>query len=170
MRPHLNEQYAFKLPDGNDPILLPFDDNEFDVVFSIGVLEHVRETGGDDILNLKETNRVLKPSGSFICCHLPNKYSLVEFAARHLNARFFHRFLYTNAGIKKICPAAGFIPLYIRRYGFLPRNSWGKLPKKIRNNKTLATIYNWIDYTLSFVLSGFCQNYFVVAKKDTNIS
>ncbi|MBQ4132690.1 MAG: methyltransferase domain-containing protein [Desulfovibrionaceae bacterium] len=47
-------------------------------MFSIGVFEHVHETGGDQLASLKEISRVLKPEGFFLCFHLPNKYSWVE--------------------------------------------------------------------------------------------
>lgn len=121
--------------------------------------------GGDEILNLKEISRILKPSGLFICFHLPNKYSLIELAARHFNARFVHQFRYTNHEIKRILSATDFATVFIRPYGFLP-NSWGKFPRIIRNNAAISSIYNWVDVLLSFVFRRFCQNFFVVAKNE----
>ena len=44
--------------------VLPFPDNFFDVVFTTSVLEHFKDE--DDILCVKEVNRVLKVGGSFI--------------------------------------------------------------------------------------------------------
>ena len=46
----LNNQPLFTFIKGfkNNPIILPFDDESFDFVFSVGVLEHVYETGGNE--------------------------------------------------------------------------------------------------------------------------
>ena len=41
--------FSLKLADENESISLPFDDESFDHVFSIGVLEHVHEMGGDQL-------------------------------------------------------------------------------------------------------------------------
>ncbi len=41
-----------------EPRLLPFGDEQFDAVFSIGVLEHVRETGGSEPESLREIHRI----------------------------------------------------------------------------------------------------------------
>ena len=54
---------------GDDPKRLPYENEYFDIVFSVGVLEHVRETGGNEINSLIEIKRVLKPGGIFICYH-----------------------------------------------------------------------------------------------------
>src|SRR5690606_12891640 len=56
-----------------NPSKLPFEASSFDLVFSIGVLEHVHETGGDQLLSLNEIHRILKPGGTFFCYHLPNR-------------------------------------------------------------------------------------------------
>src|SRR5882762_10140856 len=42
------ERFEFVQGSESDPRRLPFHDGEFDAVVSMGVLEHVRETGGDE--------------------------------------------------------------------------------------------------------------------------
>ena len=56
---------SFSYRTGTDPVKLPYPDNSFDAITSIGVLEHVRESGGNEIQSLKEINRVLKKGVSF---------------------------------------------------------------------------------------------------------
>ena len=46
---------------------LPYNDCEFDVFLSFGVLEHTK----NNLLSLYEINRVLKPNGLFFCFFLP---------------------------------------------------------------------------------------------------
>ena len=65
--------------DFSEPVHLPFQKSEFEVVFSIGVLEHVRETGGSEDASLREIHRILKANGIFFICHLPNKNSWIEY-------------------------------------------------------------------------------------------
>lgn len=56
-----------------DPYRLPFEDNEFDVVLSDQVFEHVMDYPG----TLAEVARVMKPGAS--CLHVfPSRYRLVE--------------------------------------------------------------------------------------------
>lgn len=69
----------------SDPRLLPFPDNAFDAVLSMGVLEHVE----DPDASLDEIRRVLVPGGSLYCYKLPNRTSYLEFIARH-SGMFFH--------------------------------------------------------------------------------
>src|SRR5882724_9413482 len=73
---------------GKDPVALPFPAQSFDAVFSIGVLEHVHEAGGNPEASMKEIDRVLKTGGLFFCFHLPNRYTWIEFTVRTVN-RFF---------------------------------------------------------------------------------
>lgn len=61
-----------------DPVRLPFDDDSFDAVLSMGVLEHV----GDPPGSLAEVRRVLRPGGSFYVYKLPNRFSYLEWIAR----------------------------------------------------------------------------------------
>jgi ubiquinone/menaquinone biosynthesis C-methylase UbiE len=51
---------------------MPFDDNQFDVVFNAGVLEHFAHEGRRDAL--REMARITKPGGSIIAA-VPNHFS-----------------------------------------------------------------------------------------------
>lgn len=53
---------------------MPFEDSSFDVVLSMGVLEHVPQ----DINSLIEINRILKPSGLLFCFFLPYQWQYQE--------------------------------------------------------------------------------------------
>ncbi|MFW6357601.1 MAG: class I SAM-dependent methyltransferase [Chroococcales cyanobacterium] len=61
-----NLDYSFTKGNIEQPKRLPYQDAEFDAVVSVGVLEHVRETGGNEISSLQEITRILKPGGLFI--------------------------------------------------------------------------------------------------------
>lgn len=56
--------------------MLPYDDNQFDLVVSNHVIEHVGDYSEQDN-HLKEINRVLKPGGIFYFS-VPNKWTLIE--------------------------------------------------------------------------------------------
>ncbi|GAX61867.1 SAM-dependent methyltransferase [Candidatus Scalindua japonica] len=160
-----DEQYRFVQGSTGDPTNLPFKDCSFDAVASIGVLEHVREIGGDEEKSLNEILRVLKPGGVFICYHLPNRYSLVEMVSRFLPKKHHHRYRYTSSKISKLLNNAQLNLIYIKRYGFLPRNFWGRVPTFLSNSKIMALSWNTMDIFLSFLFSILCQNYVFVVRK-----
>lgn len=165
--PFVSEQYHYRQGNWSEPTILPFPDQRFDGVVSIGVLEHVRETGGEEIASLKEIYRILKPNGVFICFHLPNRYSWIEYAARVVK-KWSHEYRYTTKEITAMSAMAGFDLLEMRRYAILPRNIWSSLPQVLGNSLTLAQLYNGIDELSSLLLSPLCQNYFFVARKPSN--
>jgi ubiquinone/menaquinone biosynthesis C-methylase UbiE len=148
--------------DLSEPVKLNLQSNYYDVVFSIGVLEHVREFGGNEIGSLDEISRILKPNGLFICYHLPNKYSWIEFLARHIN-KYHHIYRYSSRQIEEIF-SHRFNLLRVKRYGFLPRNFSRFLPSAITNSLWVIKIYNLINSILSTLLNPICQNYLIVAK------
>jgi ubiquinone/menaquinone biosynthesis C-methylase UbiE len=148
---------------GSDAVRLPFEDHSFDAVSSIGVLEHVRETGGDETASLREIRRVLRPGGVFICVHFPNKYSWIEFLARRLD-RSSHRFKYAQEDILRLTGGAGLKVIEMARYGALPRNVWsGDSLKKIGSWPALVGTYGLADGILSTTFRCVCQNYWFVA-------
>lgn len=148
-----------------DPIHLPFKDCSFAAVASVGVLEHVKETGGSDVASLGEIARILKPDGVFVCSHLPNRYSLIEAIARCFPHKHHHQSRYTISEIKALVKQAKLQLVESRRYGFLPRNFWRYAPICLRNSKTLAFSWNILDTFLAYSFTPLCQNYIFVAHK-----
>ncbi len=151
----------------NEPTRLPFGNEDFDAIFSIGVLEHVAETGGDDEASLKEIRRTLKPGGLFICFHLPNEYSLIEALSRHAwsPSGHFHKHRYTAKKIKSLCAAANMHLLGCRRYGILPRNICVSFPSFVKDNAALTACFDAMDGILERIASPVAQNYCFWARK-----
>lgn len=150
------------IADKNAVAQIPFDSNFFDAVCSIGVLEHVRETGGDEVKSLREIHRVLKQGGVFICTHLPNKYSWIEALTKRMKNKHHHDYKYTKKDVEKMAQSAGFEIIEYKRYGFLPRLMFGKF----KTAAPVADAFNMLDDVLSAVFSLFVQNqYFVAVKK-----
>jgi SAM-dependent methyltransferase len=147
---------------------LPFADGEFDAAFSVGVLEHVRETGGSERASLAELRRVLAADGVFICYHLPNRHSYIEAISRGLSSYKdrgdFHLYRFTDRDIRDLCRDAGLTLLECGRYGFLPRNSLNRLPGSWRNVPAVATVLNHGDTVLERIFSPIVQNYYFVAR------
>lgn len=151
----------------SDPVRIPFEDQSLDAVLSIGVLEHVRETGGNETASLREVRRILKPDGIFICAHLPNRLSWIEMLARGLS-RSSHRFTYTQAEIIHLTRSAGLRLVDIGRYGALPRNIWStESLRKIGSWAPAVGAYAFTDSVLSFICPPLCQNYWFVAGPAT---
>ena len=153
------QAFSFHLGDRQEPTRLPFDDNSFSTVLSIGVLEHVREFGGTEAASLKEIQRILKPDGTFICAHLPNNNSLIEAVARALKTNYFHQYRYSKSEVLRLLREAGFTrPSRIKRYGMIPRNFFSGKFAGIGNNKACARALEALDAGLSKLFNPFCQN------------
>ncbi|HEY9860467.1 MAG TPA: class I SAM-dependent methyltransferase [Candidatus Obscuribacterales bacterium] len=169
LRQKLNQfAYEFKQGTPTDAIAIPYKDQQFDAVVSVGVLEHVRETGGDELASLKEIFRLLKPGGYFICYHLPNQFSWIDPIAALVPNKHHHLYRYTRKSIYALCQTAGYELLDVQRYGILPRNFWGNLPKSIGTSAAIAQGWHLADTTLSYIFSPFCQNYWFVAQKPSD--
>lgn len=151
-----------------DPTRLPYRDRQFDGVVSVGVLEHVREYGGDERLSLQEIHRILKPGGHFICYHFPNQGSWIEWLAARLPGKYHHPYRYTASDIRALCQEAGLHLRATRRYGFLPRNQWARLPRPLKNAAAIAQLWHQVDGGLSRCFAGLCQNHWFVAQKPTD--
>lgn len=157
--------YTFTLGDARDPVTLPYANGSFDGVVSVGVLEHVRETGGSEARSLAEIARVLRPGGVFVCYHLPNRWSWIDWAARRVPGVHRHEYRYTRRDIERLASGAGLDVVETRRYGILPRNSGARLPRGLRTSRLLARAWDATDRALAVPLSLFCQNYCFVARK-----
>jgi SAM-dependent methyltransferase len=160
------ESYEFTLGSVDDPVGLPYPDGSFDAVVSMGVLEHVRETGGNELASLQEIVRILRPGGHFLCFHFPNRLSAIEQLNVRMGRYHHHIYKYDSSDIRQLCRDGGLNLLEIKRYGVLPRNAWNKLPPKLRNSRFLAACYNLADDLLAIPFSLICQNYMFVARKE----
>jgi SAM-dependent methyltransferase len=159
------DAFAYTSDGLGDPSRLPYESASFDAVASVGVLEHVRETGGNELASLNEICRVLRPGGVFLCFHLPNQHSWIE-AVLRLVGRWSHRYRYTASSIQSLATKAGLELVAMQRYAILPRNIWWwGLPRGIGASPGMARAYDRMDGVLSRVLSPVCQNYLFVARK-----
>lgn len=175
LSPEQRGRITFVRAGTDDPRSLPFADASFDCVFSVGVLEHVRETGGSEAASLREIHRVLQPGGRFVCYHLPNQYSYIEALNRLLYGRpgsaarrpwkYCHPYRYTGRDIHALCGAAGLCVLELHRYGAIPRNVLGRLPPRLRASRPLASAVNALDTLLEHALRPVVQNYAFVAQR-----
>lgn len=153
-----------------DPRILPFAPGTFDAVISNGVLEHVRETGGNELDSLRELKRVLKPNGKLLCFHLPRKYSWIENLARALNVRqYYHTHLYTKQDVKRLLKEADLGLLELATNHVLPRNNLARLPKAVKNNRMFSTFYNFVDDSVAMVVPFISQNIYFIAKKNQGV-
>ena len=149
---------------GADPERLPFADASFDAVLSVGVLEHVRETGGTEEASLREIRRVLRPEGVFLCFHLPNRFSYIEAAAQWIPGMHHHGFRFTPKRIRAMCAPAGLEIVALGRYGALPRNPWQSVPPAIGNRRLAANLWDGLDALGAFVVRPVLQNFWFVAR------
>lgn len=151
--------------DPASPVRLPFADASFDGVVSCGVLEHVREFNGSEAGSLAEIARVLRPGGVFICYHLPNARSWIEFLSRLTPGKESHRYRFTATGIRTLARDAGMSIERMGRYQVLPRNSWRRLPRTLRDSRALARCVDAADALLALVARPVAQNWYFVSRK-----
>lgn len=148
-----------------DPVRLPFPDERYQYVFSVGVLEHVRDTGGNEAASLAEIRRVLKPGGYFLCFHFPNRFGWTEPVGSALGVNwYFHQQKYTRRQIKDMVAGAGFELVEWGRYNFLPRNKL-ILPAGWRDSRVGVAALDFVDEMLSTSLRIFTTNHFFVGRK-----
>ncbi len=164
-----NTHYRFVQGGVAEPVNLPFANCSFEAVASIGVLEHVCETGGNDAASLNEISRILKPGGVFVCYHLPNRYSLIEGMARCFPNKYRHRSYYTASAIISLVKQARLQLVEMKRYGFLPRNIWRYSPRCMKRMKVLARVWDILDMFLAYPFMLLCQNYVFVVRKPVNL-
>lgn len=159
--------YKFVVGKQSEPKTLPFNSQSYDYIFSIGVLEHVHETGGNELESMLEISRLLKPGGLFLCYHFPNQHQWVEALVRKLNLNeYTHAKKYTDTEIRELVSQSGMTLESIGLYNFLPRNPFVRLPTSIRDSRILAKIIDSLDRILSFLLPQFCTNYYFIARRS----
>lgn len=130
--------------------LLPFEDNEFDVVLSFGVLEHVSK----ELESLKELNRILKYNGLFFCFNLPYWLSYTQ-RISHLLGNYYHDRLYSKHTVKTLLKQTNFDLLDIWLRGLFPKNSVNskhyKLYEKTDQLITNNTFLKFFCTSLEFI-------------------
>ena len=159
------DSFQYRVSEDRDPVSLPYEDASFDVVTSIGVLEHVRQEGGDELKSLEEIRRILKPGGIFFCVHFPNRYSWIEAISRRIPSKHHHPFTFTHKDIRNLNRAAGLHLLELGSYAMLPRNELARLPVSVKNSAWFVKSYNAMDRVLQSVFPVLTQNHYFISKK-----
>jgi SAM-dependent methyltransferase len=171
-----------------DGISLPFEDNYFDVVITLGVIEHIGAVGATAELNgnykamrtkfLSEAFRILNSQGTLIVA-CPNRTFPIDF--QHNISKLgilkkmgvkaglsihspFNRFLLSYSDIRKyverVKPTARIKPLPIHSYlGLTFRNSPFLSPLALMANAYLALL----DHLPAFIRSSFMNPYMICA-------
>ena len=165
-----NKLFNFIAADTNEPVKLPFENETFDIVCSMGVLEHVHESGGDQIASLKEIHRILKPQGVFLCFHFPYSGSIVEIMHNAImpykkHKAYVHTRRFSREDVVRLTDESRFALREWGRYNILPRNCTQRLPEALANNPHFVAAFNATDNFLSRLLPFFCtQSYFIAQK------
>jgi SAM-dependent methyltransferase len=116
------------------PWLLDYPDAYFDVVLASGALEHVP----NDHESLTELWRVLKPDGSLLITHLPNRTSWTEYVSRRLFPDQAHRRRYSLADTRRALLHRGFDVALIGYHQLAPSS----LPMTWRSTWMRSTVQN----------------------------
>ncbi len=98
--------------------VLPYDSASFDILLSVGVLEHVSH----ERESLVEIVRVLRPRGLFFCFFLPTRLSWTQQVCRWLGDHYHDR-LYTEDRVRKVVSEAGLELLDLWYRQLLPKNT-----------------------------------------------
>ena len=139
------------------------DDKCFSTIISCGVLEHVRETGGDESDSLKDLAEHLEFDGHIIIYHLPLRYSYIEWISRNFRNCYSHPFRYNYSDINNIVKKITNLEVIdYGRYQILPRRIFGKIPLP----PYVAIALDHLDSVICKTpLSYFAQCQYVVIKK-----
>jgi len=142
-----------------DALNLPFEE-EFDIVVSFGVMEHVK----NDEKFLREVHRVLVSGGHNFIFNLPNKYALPEFLGK-IFVGASHERRYTKQEIIKLLAKARFRHFRIEKEFIVPAHV-------DRVSKILGNVFDKhyllidrVDSNLSKVLAFFSESFRVYCRK-----
>lgn len=146
----------------DDALSLKFKKDEFDVVVSFGVIEHVT----DDKKFIAENLRILKRRGFGVILNIPNKYSINEFLARKLS-QYHHERKYNMPEIKSLLISAGIRNFTIKRRFLIPAQV-NRVSSFL--GKTFNIFYSELDFIDRLLckspLNMLAQVYDVFYRKD----
>ena len=145
-----------------DKIKLPYDDNSFEAVLSMGVLEHVE----DEEKPIKEVYRILKPGGLFFVYHLPNKYSWIEYLAKLIN-QSDHPVKYTLKSLPKIFESNKFEVIREPRFEYILPQNYRVFSPSIRKifNKIAPVVFELDAIILLTPLKIFSTSIGIILRK-----
>jgi SAM-dependent methyltransferase len=131
---------------------LPYPDATFDVVLSVGVLEHV----ANDLASLAEIGRVLRPKGMFFCFNLPTSLSWTQ-KLSHMRGNLYHDRLYDERHIREMLSLVEFDLLDLWYRQMLPKNSvhypmfrlWERIDQLITFYSPLRVFATSIEFVAS---------------------
>jgi predicted SAM-dependent methyltransferase len=147
----------------SDNLNLPYENNEYDIVISSGVLEHVNEYGGDFDNSLKEIIRVLKPGGSIVIWRLPFAFSIWEYF-RYALKHWYHPERYTPLQIHHLAKKYNLSVMDIGLDGVF----FVSFRCYLRRFKILNKFVNWLEVRINKIaLFHFLLNdiYCILKKK-----
>lgn len=125
---------------------LPFDDASFDLVISIQLFEHLHPDDAEP--HLRETCRVLKPSGSYLL-ETPNKWAGPGDVSRFFSDQpeGFHLREYSIAELSRLMSHAGYAQVSVVRWkkevlsakgAIRLERLWKRLPRSVRRQRTFG--------------------------------
>lgn len=143
------DKYHYEVVPLTHEFELPFPEKSFDIVLSVGVLEHVP----NEKKSLLEINRVLDKNGLFICFNLPYHFSWVQ-RALHLRGNFYHDRLYTKRSTRNLLDTAKLSILDIWHRQLYPRSmipfSWyhtlERIDQLLVRRTPLKYLTNYIEF------------------------
>ena len=112
------ERFQIEVKPLEHEYILPYEDAAFDVVLSVGVLEHVP----NDRASLGEIYRVLRPGGLFFCFFLPTVLSWTQAISRR-RGNDYHDRLYSEASVDEMLRTSGLTKLDFWYRQLLPKNT-----------------------------------------------
>jgi len=131
-------------------VTLPFADQSFDAVISMGVLEHV----SNDVASLREIHRILRKGGLFFCFFLPAALSWTQRLA-HLRGDYYHERFYSKREIIPMLQRQNFELLDLWQRQLFPKNGvrywlpglWERLDQFL----TEVTPLGWFATNVEFI-------------------